>query len=457
MELSRKHPTGLFSLNLPTATQSAHCKHALAAFFNISADQHSSSHRDKLTSIMSKQTVLIVYLLFLLPAIATRGNWTSYSPDTPPSGRVRPEWVEDYEAKFGKDALGNRWKTMKLPPWSPMLTDPVYQNTRSNTGYDDRPMTDYTPYVGETQTNKEQLVSDLKKKFPGIHTVKTPQNHIPPWDMANRYLDVAERDDPFEQLYGPRPYDRGPGPLDPGYDLETLYSLDIAWDKHPLSRTTQTSIEITITTIITITAAADDGGEASDTATPTTPTTNTIISVDGGKERGMADADEEHREQYRRRDWYQVQQTPTATITTTGSIDWTTPIPSGLGPKAYEDYWESKWTATKRMQVSKERQEKAARKSAVSKSKAIEVALQSAAKAEHEWQEAADEAMEAKEEKMEADEEARKAYDHYISVGKDVNKEIDSLLLPVMTTTACLMNETAKVVSLWTERVITPS
>lgn len=77
------------------------------------------------------------------PTTATR---TTTEPPEPTIARVRPEWVEDYEARFGRGALRDRWKTMTLPPWAPLLTDPRYHNTRINSDFYDGPMTDYTPW-----------------------------------------------------------------------------------------------------------------------------------------------------------------------------------------------------------------------------------------------------------------------------------------------------------------------
>ena len=351
-------------------------------------EQHHSNYCGKKVSMILKAMLLLPYSLVTLTAYTTAdpGNWTSYDVASLEPGRVRPEWVEDFEAKFGKDSLGNRWTTIKLPPWSPMLTDPVYQNTRSNTGYDDGPMTDYTPYVGVTDTDREHLIATMGKKYPGIHTVKPPLNHLPPWHPVNVYLDVADPDDPYEQLYGPKPpFGQGPGPQDPGYDLEALDPIDVAWDKHPL------------------TAITTGEGVAS------TP-----------------DPDQKPH----RRDQHEVEKT-TSTKTTTSSIDWTTPIPTDLDPLEYESYWESQWTATKRMQVSKEREaeraEKSSRKSAVEKAKSIEECHESASRAAAKAEDSVSKAVEAIEKADAAREEADR-------VAAEMNKVLEGLVY--VTTTA---------------------
>lgn len=88
----------------------------------------------------------------------TTATSTTTEPPEPTIARVRPEWVEDYEARFGRGALRDRWKTMTLPPWAPLLTDPRYHNTKINSDFYDGPMTDYTPWE---QTHESDYHPDM--------------------------------------------------------------------------------------------------------------------------------------------------------------------------------------------------------------------------------------------------------------------------------------------------------
>lgn len=157
----------------------------------------------------------------------------SYFPPWGP-GRVRPEWVEDYEAKFGRGVLGNRWKTITPFPWSPILTDPVYHDTKVNPDYHNGPMTDYTaPQPFTSFTNQGELIASLKKNLPSIIT-KPYRVHVrPPWDPIFAFKDIADENDPYEVLWGPRAPEGSPQPHESHFDLEALETFDVMWETLP--------------------------------------------------------------------------------------------------------------------------------------------------------------------------------------------------------------------------------
>lgn len=144
--------------------------------------------------------------------------------------RVRPEWVEDYEAKFGDGVLKDRWKTMTLPPWSPMLTAAVYHNTRVNPGFDDGPMTDYTPWQSTytTEQDLEHLLATLKNKLPAVVTMSPPLELFEtPFNPPVFYIYDPDPHDPYEQLWGKKNFPGRIQPHEPGYDLSMNDPLGI--------------------------------------------------------------------------------------------------------------------------------------------------------------------------------------------------------------------------------------
>lgn len=172
---------------------------------------------------------------------------TNTEPPEPTIPRVRPEWVEDWEARFGRGGLRDRWKTMTLPPWAPLLTDPRYHNTRINSDFYDGPMTDYTPWelTHTPITDKEELLKTIATKKYGV--LKPPIIELE-FRPGNIYIPWPDWYDPYQQLYGEKNFPGRIQPHEPDYHPDMFDPWGLLGVGIRSSTTSTTSANATSTT-----------------------------------------------------------------------------------------------------------------------------------------------------------------------------------------------------------------
>jgi hypothetical protein len=243
----------------------------------------SESRDDASTAAASHETLLTVS--------KTQNSSTATSTTTetpaPTIARVRPEWVEDYEARFGRGALRDRWKTMTLPPWAPLLTDPRYHNTRINSDFYDGPMTDYTPWeqTHTPITDKEEFLKTIVTKKYGV--LKPPIIELE-FRPGNIYIPWPDWYDPYQQLYGEKNF---PGRIQPHesdyhtdmFDPWGLLGVGIRSTTTSMTSANTTSSAAPETTALTSKGDAPEGLSARDVPGRSTEVGNgnTNVTVDG--------------------------------------------------------------------------------------------------------------------------------------------------------------------------------